>query len=335
VEPTTRHTSFLDGLLDDGRPALSLTGIALLFSGAFALFLSARREFLPHDVAYLGMTAAELCDLAGCRIVHFMFHDRVAFGGSLISIAVLYLWLAAFPLRDGARWAWWTFVVSGVFGFGSFLGYLGYGYLDDWHGVATLALLPIFVIGLLRNRRVATVSATSWPLGSEARSAPRLLRLGRWGLVATGVAMFLAGCVILTLGSTAVFVAEDLAFMDITRPMLDRINPRLVPLIAHDRAGFGGGLLSAGTLVALCSWYARPTRAFHQAMFLSGLAGFGCAIGVHYVEGYTNLVHLTPAFAGAALFTVSLGCEVYGWRPLASRTSARSSAPPSRPPATP
>ena len=37
-------------------------------------------------------------------------------------------------------------------GFVSFLAYLGYGYLDTWHGLATLVLLPCFVLGLVRAR---------------------------------------------------------------------------------------------------------------------------------------------------------------------------------------
>ena len=131
-------------LIGDGRPLLSLTAVALLLSGVFAIFLSFRREFLPHDVSYLGMSAAELCRFADCRVVRFMFHDRVAFGGTLVAIAVLYFWLAAFPLLAGAAWAWWAFVASGTLGFASFLAYLGYGYLDIWHGTATLALLPTF-----------------------------------------------------------------------------------------------------------------------------------------------------------------------------------------------
>ena len=77
-----------------------------------------------------------------------MFHDRVAFGGTLIAIAILYLWLALFPLRQRLAWAWWSFLASGVLGFGSFLAYLSYGYLDSWHGTATLFLLPVFVGGL-------------------------------------------------------------------------------------------------------------------------------------------------------------------------------------------
>ena len=67
-----------------------------------------------------------------------MFHDRVAFGGALVSIGALHMWLAEFPLRNREAWAWWLFVISGLSGFGSFLAYLGYGYLDTWDGVATL-----------------------------------------------------------------------------------------------------------------------------------------------------------------------------------------------------
>ena len=43
-----------------------------------------------------------------------MFHDRVAFGGVLIAIAVLYLWLSTVPLAAGAAWAWWTILASGA-----------------------------------------------------------------------------------------------------------------------------------------------------------------------------------------------------------------------------
>ena len=53
-----RH--FLPALIGDGRPLLSLTGLALLFSGLFAFFLSATGHFLPHDVAYLGMSRDEM-----------------------------------------------------------------------------------------------------------------------------------------------------------------------------------------------------------------------------------------------------------------------------------
>lgn len=310
----SRDGSLPEGLIEDGRPLLLLTAVALLLSGSFAIFLAVRREFLPHDIAYLGMSADELCLIAGCRVVRFMFHDRVAFGGALIAVAVLYAWLIAFPLRYGAQWAWWALTISGVLGFASFLAYLGYGYLDTWHGVATVALLPVFLLGLWHTRRLGNQAMPGWLRSPEGRAAPAMSRLGRRGLIATGVGMVVAGLVILSVGATRVFVAEDLAFMGLTRTTLEQVNPRLIPLIAHDRAGFGGGLASAGILVTICTWYGSPSRAFYQAMFLAGAAGFGCAIGVHYLEGYTNLVHLAPAFAGAGLFLSSLALETLGIR---------------------
>ena len=225
-------------LFGDGRPLLSLTGIGLLLSGAFAIFLATRREFLPHDLAYLGMNAEELCRFSGCRVVGFMFHDRVAFGGTLIAIAVLYLWLAAGPLRNGERWAWHAFAFSGAAGFLSFLAYLGYGYLDTWHGVGTLALLPCFLIGLALSSRIALVRGNrSTALSS---SSPVFLCGGRLLLLASAGGLIAAGATILVVGMTVVFVPQDLHFMMMDREGLAMISPRLIPLIAHDRAGFGG-----------------------------------------------------------------------------------------------
>src|SRR5918997_3695762 len=122
-EAVADDRGFLQALLGDGRPLLIFTGLSLVLSGAFALFLSASGHFLPHDIRFLGMTADELCAINGCRVVHFMFHDRVAFGGALVAVGLLYMWMAEFPLRRGKAWAWWLFVITGIVGFGSFLTY--------------------------------------------------------------------------------------------------------------------------------------------------------------------------------------------------------------------
>ena len=71
-----------------------------------------------------------------------------------MAIGSAYWWLVEFPLRSGAAWAWWTLALSGLFGFGSFLAYLGYGYLDTWHGLATLLLLPVYGAGMWQARRL-------------------------------------------------------------------------------------------------------------------------------------------------------------------------------------
>lgn len=39
-----------------------------------------------------------------------------------------------------------------------------------------------------------------------------------------------------------------------------------------------------------------------QTLALVGLFGFGTAIGVHYPIGYTDPIHLAPAYLGAGLF---------------------------------
>ena len=118
--------------------------------------------------------------------------------------------------------------------------------------------------------------------------------------------MVLAGATILTVGMTRVFVPQDLEFMRVSIAELDAANPRLVPLIAHDRAGFGGGILSAGLIVVACALFASPCRSLWQALGGAGTAGFGAAIGVHPAVGYTVWFHLAPAIAGALLFVVGL-----------------------------
>jgi hypothetical protein len=301
-----RQQSFWEALIGDGRPALATTGAALVFSGGFALFLTAVRQFLPHDIAYLGLSAADLCALDGCRVVDFMFHDRASFGGALIAIGALYLWLVEFPLREREAWAWWALAASGVVGFFSFLAYLGFGYLDAWHLVGTLFLLPLFVLGLARNRR--ELREPGWQ--SVLRPAVRAPLRTRYGagralMLATAVGMLAGGGAILVLGMTTVFVPQDLAFMHAARAALMQASPRLVPLIAHDRTGFGGALVSCAVAVAACAWCGTPSRSLWQALVTAGVFGFGCAIGVHFVVGYVDAVHLGPATAGALLFAAA------------------------------
>jgi hypothetical protein len=307
----------LSPLFADGRPFLTLGSLALLFSGGFAIFLGLAGQFLPHDIQYLGMTARELCAQNACRIVHFMIHDRVSFGGTLIALAVLYLWLIHFPLRARRPWAWWTLLLSNVAGFASFLTYLGFGYLDTWHGLATLLLLPCFALGLALSYRtlahprgIASVLQSSLVAfatpGSERQRRPGWPQIGRYLMLATGATMFAAGVTITLVGVTVVFVPQDLQYMDTTTARLDALNPRLIPLIAHDRAGFGGGVLNVGLLIVACTWCAAPSRHHWQALAVAGTIGFVTAIGIHPLVGYNNPVHLAPACLGALSYVIAL-----------------------------
>jgi hypothetical protein len=308
-ESSFDRRGLLRALVKDGRPLIVLTALALLFSGGFALFLSLVRQFLPHDLAFLGMSADELCTVGECRVVAFMVHDRATFGGVLLAIGALYLWLAEFPLRRRAAWAWWALAVSGAVGFASFLGYLGYGYLDTWHGLATLLLLPVFACGLALTwrrlgspRGLRSLLVPGWRPASWRSAAG----VGRLLLLVTAVGMIAAGLTIQVIGITQVFVPQDLAYMGLSAEELRALNPNLIPLIAHDRAGFGGGLISAGIAMGFAVWCGRPGPALWQAVALAGGAGFLCAIAVHYWIGYTDRLHLAPAILGAVQFAAGL-----------------------------
>jgi hypothetical protein len=308
AEVSAYQRNFFAALIGDGRPMLMLVGLSLCLSGGFALFLSATGRFLPHDIDFLGMTAQALCGVDQCRIVHFMFHDRVAFGGSLIAIGLLYMWMAEFPLGQGEAWAWWLFVVSGVTGFGSFLAYLGYGYLDTWHGTATLILLPCYLCGLYRTwgtlakpRGISTLLPTTLLVPWNIR-----LGLGKLCLMAVAAGMICGGLTIMGVGMTRVFVPQDLDFLSLKPADLFAVNPRLVPLIAHDRAGFGGGVCSCGILVLFLVWRGTPCRSLWQVLLLAGSVGFGTALGVHFAIGYLDAAHLAPALLGLLVFIIGI-----------------------------
>jgi hypothetical protein len=102
---------------------------------------------------------------------------------------------------------------------------------------------------------------------------------------------------------TTVFVHEDLEFMQTTAEALAAANPRLVPLVAHDRATFGGMLLTCGVTVLLCAlWGFRQAQPWlWWALFIAGTVAYASTLIVHFAVGYTHAGHLAPAWFGLAL----------------------------------
>jgi MFS family permease len=300
--------SFIAALIGDGRPLLIFTGLSLVLTGVFFLFLSATHHFLPHDVHFLGMTAEELCRIQNCRVVYFMFHDRVSFGGALIAIGSLYIWLTEFPLRNREAWAWWLLLVTGLVGFASFLAYLGYGYLDTWHGAATLGLIPFFIAGLVTSFKLISSPGNLRSLTKQSVRVPwrSPFGIGRLLLLVTALGMVAGGFTVMLVGMTRVFVPQDLSYVGLAAADLQAINPRIIPLIAHDRAGFGGAICTIGITVFFIVWCAKPSRSLWQALGFAGAVGFASAIGIHPAVGYVDLVHLAPALMGAVSFMAGI-----------------------------
>ncbi|HEX8864658.1 MAG TPA: hypothetical protein VF821_03280, partial [Lentzea sp.] len=126
--------------------------------------------------------------------------------------------------------------------------------------------------------------------------------------VCTGVGLFAGGAVVSFVGLTDVFVPSDLEFLHTTAEALNNANPRLLSFIAHDRAGFGGALMSAATAITLLSaWGWRRGEAWvWWSLALAAVFGFLPAVVVHGVIHYSDFGHLAPVFVGMAITLTAL-----------------------------
>src|SRR5262249_15465081 len=171
------------------------------------------------------------------------------------------------------------------------------------HATARLGLLPLFLIGLARSRTYLNLAASPRSLTrfGEPLDWHSTGGRGRILLILTAASIAAGGFTIMMVGATTVFVPQDLTYMNVTVEELHAVNPRLVSLIAHDRAGFGGGVFCCGVTLFFCLWCHPLTRSLWQTTAIAGVAGFGTAILVHLPIGYTDIVHLTPAVLGALM----------------------------------
>ena len=298
-----------------------LLGCGMLLGGCLAWLVAATRVVLPYDEAFVQLSRQQLAAL-NPRLLPFMAHDRIALAGTMVSIGVIYSQLAYHALRYGAHWARRVLKVSATVGFASFFLFLGFGYFDPLHAAVSLLLLPFFLLGI-RERSLAAPAIPQPDLANDAAWYAAL-----WGqslFIGIGLGLVLAGATITGVGITSVFVPEDLAFLQTTRAALESINPRLVALVAHDRAGFGGALVSDGLAVLLISLWGirRGARWVWWTLCLAGLPGFAGGLGIHVMVGYLDRWHLAPAVA--ALIAYMLGLALL--YPYVAHSSSRARQP--------
>ncbi|HJS25459.1 MAG TPA: hypothetical protein VJ751_13955 [Pyrinomonadaceae bacterium] len=282
----------------------TLMGAGMMIGGVLALAIAATKVVLPYDEAYLGMSLPQLTAI-NSRLLAFMAHDRVTLAGSMVAIGLLYVGLSVFGIRRGLHWARQAVLVSAFTGFVSFFLFLGFGYLDTFHAFVTAVLLQFLLLGVHARLGVYT------PATRPDLRGDRAWRLSLWGqllLVFHGFALLAAGAVISLIGVTQVFVHEDLMFMETTAATLAAANPRLVPLVAHDRATLGGMLLASGWVFLLPAlWgYRRGSSWLWWTLLIAGSIGYAAGIAVHYAVGYLSFKHLLPAFGGYGLLVVGL-----------------------------
>ena len=225
--------------------------------------------------------------------------------GVMIATGVLYIGLSLFGIRRGLHWAKQAVLISAFTGFLSFFLFLGFGYLDPFHAFVTAALLQLLLFGV--HARLGTYTPTERP-ETRGNSAWRMSLWGQLLLIVHGFALLGAGAVISVIGVTQVFVHADLEFMQTTAATLSSADPRVVPLVAHDRATLGGMLLAAGWLFLLPAlWgFRRGSSWLWWSSLIAGVIAYAAAIGVHYAVGYLSVKHLFPAFGGLALMLIGL-----------------------------
>ncbi len=287
-----------------GWLASFLMGLGVFIAGIIACFVGLTDVLLAPDERFLGMTKQEIQHFSE-HLFKFMSHDRISLAGVMISAGFLYMMLAYHGIRNGSHWARKVFYIAATLGFLNFFYFIGFGYLDPIHLLYNGLILPFFLYGFIKTRNM--------PLGSKGSNTRNTLawrksQFGQTMFIILGGAFLTAGIVISYIGMTDVFVKEDLGFLELQPEHIHDHNQLFISLIAHDRAGFGGALISAGILIALIAmWgYRESEKWIWWTLTLGGIPGFTAGIGIHYHIGYVDQYHLAPAYFAVLLYALGV-----------------------------
>lgn len=279
-------------------------GFIMLVAGLITLLVSMTVVILPYDETFLQTTREQIMNV-NPNILQFMQHDRMTVAGTMVSGGFLYMQLARHGVRYGMQWAKKAIHTAGTIGFLGILLFLGFGYFDWLHGLLWLLLLPFFLLGYR-----ATRNFNEHPT-SKNRTNHAAWKKSLWGqlsFVSLGFSFILAGIFISIVGMTGVFIPTDLIYICMNPEQLKEINDRLIPVMAHDRAGFGSALISVGLLVLMLAlWgFQQGEKWVWYTFLIGGIPAFSAGIVTHFVIGYTNFSHLLPAYIGVLLFVAGL-----------------------------
>ncbi|WLR54036.1 dihydroorotate dehydrogenase [Mesobacillus subterraneus] len=290
-----------------------LFGLFILLGGALILFFSFTKVILSYDEAFMQMTRLELMAY-NPNLYKFMSHDRMTLAGTMISGGFIYMQLARYGIRYGIHWAKRAFDIGAITGFLGILLFLGFGYWDCLHGLLWLVLLPFYIAGYIKTR-----SADQSPSSKNRtnHSSWKKAVYDQLLFVILGFSFVLGGIVISTIGVTSVFVDTDLTYICMTPDQMNELNEKLIPVIAHDRAGFGSALFSVGLLVLTLSlWGFHEGSAWVWRTYLiGGIPAFAAGIFTHLYIGYIDFIHLLPAYFALALYIGGLWLTKDYFRP--------------------
>jgi len=295
---------------DKGKPKAKpytwslLFGLSIFIGGLIALYFALTSIILSYDESFIGLTKADLM-LISPTILSFMSHDRMALAGTMISGGILYIQLARHGLKYGLHWAKIAFHSAAIVGFLGILLFIGFGYFDWLHGLYWIILCPFYYFSFKESKNTMQTPASKHDTNDQIWM--RAL-FGQLLFILLGFSIVVGGIVISTIGVSSVFVSTDLSYLCMTPDMLHRISERLIPVIAHDRAGFGSALISVGLLVLMLSlWgFRQGEKWVWNTIALGALPAFIAGIGTHFHIGYTTFIHLLPVYFLCALYVLGL-----------------------------
>ncbi|WP_088041084.1 dihydroorotate dehydrogenase [Bacillus sp. EAC] len=281
-----------------------LFGFIMFFGGLLALIVSVFGTILPYDENFLHMTRETIFQF-NQRILLFMSHDRMTLSGTILSGGILFMSLALFGIRQKFHWTIQISNSSAITGFLAIFLFIGFGYFDWLHALFWLILLPFFLIGYFSTKGL-NEKPTSHNLFNNRFWKKSLI--GQLCFIILGFSIVLGGLVIAFVGITTTFVSTDLDYLCITPSQINQFNERLIPVISHDRAGFGGGLISVGLIVLMLSlWgFRQGEKWIWWTLFLGSIPAFYTAFAIHFMIGYTDFIHLLPPVIATLLLVIGL-----------------------------
>ncbi|WP_088072505.1 dihydroorotate dehydrogenase [Gottfriedia luciferensis] len=281
-----------------------LFGLLMFVGGVLALLISLTTIILPYDEHFLKTTSYVILQF-NSKILPFMSHDRMTLAGTIMSGGILFMSLAYNGIKHNYHWAKKATDVSGIVGFLAIFLFIGFGYFDWLHALFWLVLIPPFLIGFFKTKQINR-SPESQNLTNHTDWKSSLI--GQLFCIMLGFSIILGGCIISYVGITTTFVQTDLNYLCISPSQMNAFNQNLIPVISHDRAGFGGGLISVGLLILMISlWgFRQHHKWIWWTLFLSGMPAFITAFGVHFMIGYTNFFHLLPPIIAMTFLLIGL-----------------------------
>jgi hypothetical protein len=280
-----------------------VVGLGMIGAGLGAAVITLGPLLLWYDRDYLGLTRQGL-DHIDPDLVHFLQHDRLTMAGTMVAIGILYTGLAWGGIRSGWLWARDAYLISGAVGFPTLFYFLSTGFIEPLHIAVAVVLFPLFLLAVWRSP-----ATPRWTIRADGPEPLRRRALtGQLLMIVTALGLLAGGITVSIVGLTGVFVPTDLEFLHTDTAELRAANPHLVPFVAHDRAGFGGALISAAIAILLLSlWGWRRGEAWvFWTLLLAAVAGFGPTLVIHYRIHYTDLSHLAPVYLGVVLTATAL-----------------------------